>query len=116
MTVAIPPTMAAAAAAVRTHAQADDWVHRACILLGHAYLHIRNSADQPHTVGFPDYLIVGPRRVIYRELKMPGDTLRAEQRRWRWKLHNAGADWDLWSARQLRDGTVWIELAELADY
>jgi hypothetical protein len=52
-----------------------------------------NSRKSPS--GFPDLVIVGS-RLIYRELKVPPDTLSPAQCAWRDDLVDAGEDWDVW--------------------
>jgi hypothetical protein len=63
--------------------------------------------------GFPDLLIVGQHRAIVRELKGDGGEVHARQNVWLTWLVQAGIDADLWTAAQLRDGTIAAELAAL---
>jgi hypothetical protein len=60
--------------------------------------------------GFPDWVIVGPRGVLWRELKSEFGTLRPEQRLWGRVLRAAGADWAIWRPSDWLDGTVEREL------
>jgi len=46
--------------------------------------------------GFPDLVLVGNGKVLYRELKRHGGRLSEHQERWRDALLAAGADWDCW--------------------
>lgn len=96
-----------------THGLADQWVQTACLGLGLGFMHVRDSRKQPDARGWPDYVITGS-RVIFREYKSPGDTLRPDQRYWRGQLQRAGADWAIWTAADLIDGTIMRELTALA--
>ena len=79
-------------------------------------LHIGDSrraeAGGPWRQGFPDLLVVGQYRAIARELKGDGGDLHARQNPWLTWLVQAGIDADLWTPRQLHDGTVGHQLAE----
>lgn len=46
--------------------------------------------------GFPDLLIAGPHKVVFRELKSEGGNLSREQQRWRVQLLAAGCDYGIW--------------------
>lgn len=56
--------------------------------------------------GIPDLVIVGS-RVLFAELKSfaPGN-VRGGQADWKWKLLAAGAAWEVWDDRDLRNGHV----------
>lgn len=60
--------------------------------------------------GFPDLVLVGPRGVLYRELKTAKGRLSASQQAWATALGTAGADWGLWRPADLRDGRVKAQL------
>jgi hypothetical protein len=94
-----------------THQLADEYVRAACELYGLGFMHIRDSRRSP-AVGWPDYVIVGT-RILYREYKSPGDTLRPAQREWRNRIRAAGGDWGLWTAEWLHGGMVAAELQAL---
>lgn len=49
--------------------------------------------------GFPDLVIVGPRGVLFRELKSDKGQLTPEQVDWRNDLWLAKADWNIWTPR-----------------
>ena len=64
--------------------------------------------------GFPDVMIIGPGGVLYRELKtyaspdlLPGQML------WKYRLKAAGQNWDIWTPRDLDNGRIDNELADL---
>lgn len=46
--------------------------------------------------GFPDLVLVGHGRVLFRELKTGRSALTVEQRQWGAWLCDAGADWSVW--------------------
>lgn len=75
------------------------------------WVHVPDSRQLWGTKGCPDYLIVGARGVLWRECKPhPGASLRPAQTAWRWMLLAAGADWDVWTQRDLDDRTAEREL------
>lgn len=72
--------------------------------------------------GWPDLVLIGPRGVLFRELKTRGqytpvardDDLSADQRAVGRDLAAAGMDWAVWRPADLRDGRVGRELAAIA--
>jgi hypothetical protein len=74
--------------------------------------HTHDSRRSPS--GFPDLVCVGPRGVLYRELKTAKGQLSLAQRTWLAALSAAGADVDVWRPDALLDGTVARELAALS--
>jgi hypothetical protein len=64
--------------------------------------------------GFPDLVIAGPGGVLWRELKVPGNSLSSEQTKWKWTLKAAGADWGAWYPVDLSSGLVGASLDFLA--
>lgn len=64
----------------------------------------RNSA------GLPDLILVGPRGVLWRELKTATGKLRPAQQTWGTALGIAGQDWDVWRPADLRSGRVKQEM------
>jgi hypothetical protein len=81
------------------------------------WLHIadarRSDAGGPWRQGFPDLLVIGQHRMLVRELKGDGGQVHARQNAWLTWLCQAGLDADLWTAAQLRDGTIAADLAAL---
>jgi len=79
---------------VVTERQLLDAVRDACrwagLLTFHAYDSRRSEA------GFPDVVVVGPRSLLFRELKSDGGRLTSEQRIWLDRLTEAGADASVW--------------------
>lgn len=70
-------------------------------LWGH---HQRNSIGSKR--GWPDWVILGPRGGIFRELKAERGTLTVDQRKVGSKLICAGFDWAVWRPSDLLDGTI----------
>jgi hypothetical protein len=90
----------------------DAHVRKLLADLGLWGYHVRNSkGSEP---GFPDWLIIGPHRVIYRELKSETGTLTAEQRRVGEMLKRAGQSWKVWRPSDLLAGRIGRELSDLA--
>jgi hypothetical protein len=81
------------------------------------WLHIadarRREAGGPWRQGFPDLLIVGQHRALFRELKGDGGELHARQNAWLSWLCQVGLDADLWTPRDLRNGTILDQLEAL---
>ena len=64
--------------------------------------------------GFPDWVIVGPGGVLWRELKSPYGSLSSGQTQWRYALAAAGQDWGIWRPLDLESGIIAQELQALA--
>lgn len=67
-----------------------------------------------YRAGFPDWVIVGPGGILYRELKSQKGRLSAEQRVWLEALRTAGADADVWRPEDWMSGRIQRELTALA--
>jgi len=96
---ALHPTEAAFMAQVVRHAKLVGWTvfHDGATNARRSCPHCRAILKQPrNTPGFPDLLLVRD-RVLFRELKVKGRRLTAEQNQWRDLLLAAGANWDVWS-------------------
>lgn len=70
----------------------------------------RGCDGQP---GLPDFIVVGPRGVIAREAKPPGEHLRGGQVGWRYALLAAGVSCAIWTAQDIASGLVRAELEAL---
>ena len=64
--------------------------------------------------GFPDWCLVGPGGVMFRELKRQRQQPTPAQDEWLCTLTEAGADAEVWRPSQLLDGTIGHELAAIA--
>jgi hypothetical protein len=90
-------------------------VYDLCDHCGVKYHHCNDSRKCTASPGLPDLILLGPRAVIFREVKASlNDRVRAEQTEWRWTLKSAGADARVWTSEDLRYGRVAYEIAELA--
>lgn len=86
-------------------------VQELCTWLGLRFFHVHDSRrSQP---GFPDLVIVGAGRVIFRELKAKGGRISPEQRDWIKDLNDAGADVRVWYVADWQAGTIRKELTAL---
>lgn len=93
-----------------------------CSYLGITTAHFRpartehgwRTAVQGDGKGFPDLVLVGGRRLAFRELKSARGQLDADQRRWRDYLLDAGQDWALWRPAEWSSGAIPAELKALS--
>lgn len=60
--------------------------------------------------GFPDWVIIGKRGVLWRELKSRYGGLSDEQRRVGWLLRLSGEDWDVWRPEDFLRGRIVAQL------
>jgi hypothetical protein len=71
-----------------------DAVRDACRWSGLLTYHTLDSRRSER--GFPDLVLVGPRGVLWRELKSSSGRLTTDQRTWLDRLNDAGADAAVW--------------------
>ena len=90
----------------------DAHVRRLCDDLGLLRYHTHDSRRSPS--GFPDLVCVGPRGVLFRELKTQRGKVSAPQREWLDALAAAGADADIWRPSDLLSGRIAAELVAIA--
>jgi hypothetical protein len=64
--------------------------------------------------GWPDWVIIGPNGILFRELKSQRGELTPEQRSVGSKLAKVGLDWAVWRPQHLFDGTIERRLAAIA--
>lgn len=69
-----------------------------CRLRGLLAYHTHDSRRS--VAGFPDLVIVGGDRILYRELKTNGGKLSADQEKWLVRLKAAGGDASVWRPHQ----------------
>lgn len=74
--------------------------------------HPRNSIGSRR--GWPDWVILGPRGALFRELKSEHGTLTADQRYVGRLLTAAGQDFAVWRPADLLDGTVAKQLVAVS--
>ena len=75
----------------------------------HAYDSRRSAGE-----GFPDWCLVGPGGVLYRELKTMRGRITRAQDEWLFALTDAGQNADVWRPDALLSGRVARELAAIA--
>nr|PZM91078.1 MAG: VRR-NUC domain-containing protein [Thermocrispum agreste] len=107
----MPTTASRPLAAAMSEAELLAAVRQACRTLGLLCYHTHDSRRSER--GFPDLVIVGAERVIYRELKSARGRLSAEQRAWLDALVRAGQDADVWRPGDLYSGRIIRELVAL---
>jgi hypothetical protein len=64
--------------------------------------------------GWPDWCLVGPGGVLFRELKTVKGKVTPAQDEWLCALTDAGQDAGVWRPDSLLDGTIALELAAIA--
>lgn len=74
--------------------------------------HPRNSIGSAR--GWPDWVILGPRGALFRELKSEQGTLSPDQRMVGARLISAGLDWSVWRPRDLFSHVIHDQLAAIA--
>lgn len=84
----------------------------ACRALRLLRYHTFRSQHSPS--GFPDDVIVGPARMIYRELKREGRDPTAKQQEWLDGLAAIGADVGVWRPADWFSGKIMDELRALS--
>ena len=95
-----------------TEAELQESVRLMCRHLGLYHYHPRDSRrSEP---GWPDSTIIGPHRIIYRELKSEWGRLSPEQTRVGYLLQAAGQNWQVWRPSDWLSGQVAKELSDLA--
>lgn len=69
---------------------------------------------QGHGVGYPDLTIIGPRGIMWRELKREKAKLTPQQEMWVTYLRNCGQNVGTWRPSDLRGRFIEMELRNLA--
>lgn len=85
-----------------------------CADLGLYHYHPHDSRRSEG--GWPDSVIIGRDRAIFRELKSQAGKLTSEQRHVGYLLTAAGLSWEVWRPADLVDGTIGAQLAALAGH
>lgn len=73
-----------------------------------------NSDSRRAHAGFPDWCLLGPRRLMFRELKRQGHKPTPGQAEWLAALRRAGEDAGVWTPIDLLTGRIARELSVLA--
>lgn len=96
-----------------TEAELQSRVGQICRELGLLVFHVKDARGC-WGPGFPDLVIAGRRRLLFRELKATHGRLSADQTRWRYALTAADADWGLWYPADLEHGIIRAQLEAAA--
>lgn len=99
-------------AAAMSEAQLDAHVRELCKGLGLLRYHTHDSRRSPS--GFPDLVCVGPRGVLFRELKRQRGKVSAEQQEWLDALTATGQNAAVWRPASLLSGAIAAELAGIS--
>ena len=99
-------------AAAMSEAELEEHVRAICNDLGVLRIHVYNSRGT--TPGVPDDILVGPRGILWRELKTAKGKVTPAQLAMGKALQSAGQDWAVWRPADWLNGTVAAELAALA--
>jgi hypothetical protein len=98
-------------AAMTAEADLQDEVESLARFYHLLYIHcFRFRGDR----GFPDLVLVGPRGMLFRELKVQGRQPAWDQKRWGKWLQNAGCDWAIWTEDDYASGRITDELAAIS--
>lgn len=77
-------------------------------------VHLTKQAARGNPPGWPDLIILGPRGILFRELKSDLGRVSREQSAMGAKLLCVGGNWDIWRPDSLTSGRIRKELAEIA--
>ena len=92
-------------------AELDDLISQLADMLHLLAIHFPDSRRVTGK-GWVDWVVIGPRGVLFREAKGDGDTLSGEQRALGYALRADGLNWDVWQARHV--GVISAELEAIA--
>lgn len=87
-------------------------VEKLCKLLGIMYYHTHRSDRS--VAGYPDYTLIGQRKLLMVELKSDKGKVSPAQTQWIEAFRRAGVDARVWRPAQWRDGLIEAQLKELA--
>lgn len=107
----LEPSQRVAAFTMNEH-DLQQAVQELCDRLGITWCHPASLRGVPR--GWPDMVIITPRRVIWRELKAQWGNCTPEQREFGRQLRRAGQSWQIWRPADLLAGAIERELADLA--
>lgn len=98
----------------------QEQIRQMCVQLGLYHYHARDSRGS--AAGWPDWVIMSRRPglsgtgngIIFRELKSQSGQLTSEQKEIGYLLTAAGLSWEVWRPVDYIDGTIALQLAQLA--
>jgi hypothetical protein len=75
--------------------------------------HTRDSRGSAR--GFPDWVLVGPGGILYRENKTASGRVTVDQRAWGMALVAAGGNWSVWREADWHAGRIRREIDQIAN-
>ena len=109
---ASPVSLAGLHAAAMSEAELEEQVRDACKKLGVIRIHIYHARGT--TPGVPDDVLIGPRGVLWRELKTMTGHVSPAQRAMGEALLAAGQDFAIWRPEDWFSGRIRLELMAIA--
>lgn len=76
----------------------------------HRYIVYHTYDSRRSVAGFPDLVLVGGGRVLFRELKTEKGRMSPAQQQWIDEINRNGGDADVWRPTDLRSGRIQDEL------
>lgn len=113
----VPSSLTAAEARRIAHAMSEDQLQENCRdLIAHLGLKAQHIHDSRRCwlPGWPDLVIFGEGRVLWRELKSETGSLSPEQRSVGSAITRAGGDWAVWRPRDWTSGVIRNQLERIA--
>ena len=95
-----------------SEAKLEEHVRELCKGLGIVRIHIYLSRGT--TPGVPDDILIGPRGILWRELKTMKGKVSPAQQAMGEALQEAGQDWAVWRPASLLSGAIAAELAGIS--
>lgn len=93
----------------------QDQVAALCADLGLAVQHIeRSDLAKTWLPGWPDLVILGHGKILYRELKSPSGSVTAAQRKVGYLIQAGGGNWAVWRPGDLLSGRITAELTAMS--
>jgi hypothetical protein len=93
---------------IRKEADLDHEIKRLVAQMGLQGFHVPDSRGM--SPGFPDWVIIGPGGLIFRECKMADGQMSSSQTRLRYLLISIGQDYSVWRPADLYSGLIESEL------
>lgn len=66
------------------------------------------------SLGFPDLVVIARKDILWRELKVPPDTLRPAQKATMYRLQALRANWAVWTPADWESGRIEEELESVS--
>jgi hypothetical protein len=95
-----------------SEAELEEQIRAYCEDLGILRFHVRDSRGMAR--GFPDDILIGRHRLLWRECKSETGSLSPAQRDVGERLRRAGQSFAVWRPRDLASGAILRELREIS--